>query len=62
MYDLSGVLLTYGLTLDLGANDYVVKPFYMGELLARIRVAQRLSKKEDEEIKKYQKDYDHNSC
>ena len=24
--------------LDLGANDYVVKPFYMGELLARIRV------------------------
>ena len=43
--------------LDLGANDYVVKPFYMGELLARIRVAKRLSKKEDEEIKKYQKDY-----
>ena len=38
--------------LDLGANDYVVKPFYMGELLARIRVAKRLSKKEDEEIKK----------
>ena len=33
------------------------KPFYMGELLARIRVAKRLSKKEDEEIKKYQKDY-----
>lgn len=29
----------------------------MGELLARIRVAKRLSKKEDEEIKKYQKDY-----
>ena len=53
--------------LDLGANDYVVKPFYMGELLARIRVAKRLSKKEDEETyiqfkvsvykKKYQKDY-----
>ena len=43
--------------LDLGANDYVVKPFYMGELLARIRVAKRLSKKEVEEIKKYQKDY-----
>ena len=36
--------------LDLGANDYVVKPFYMGELLARIRVAKRLSRKEDEEI------------
>ena len=29
----------------------------MGELLARIRVAKRLSRKEDEEIKKYQKDY-----
>ena len=43
--------------LDLGANDYVVKPFYMGELLSRIRVAKRLSRKEDEEIKKYQKDY-----
>ena len=43
--------------LDLGANDYVVKPFYMGELLARIRVAKRLSKKEDEEIQRYQKDY-----
>ena len=27
--------------LDLGADDYVVKPFYMGELLARIRVAVR---------------------
>ena len=28
----------------------------MGELLARIRVAKRLSKKEDEEIQRYQKD------
>jgi two-component system KDP operon response regulator KdpE len=27
--------------LDLGANDYVAKPFDMGELLARIRVALR---------------------
>lgn len=27
--------------LDLGADDYVVKPFHMGELLARIRVAIR---------------------
>ena len=27
--------------LDLGANDYVTKPFYMGELMARIRVAER---------------------
>ena len=29
--------------LDLGADDYVVKPFHMGELLARIRVAIRKS-------------------
>ena len=29
--------------LDLGANDYVTKPFYMGELMARIRVAERAS-------------------
>ena len=29
--------------LDLGADDYVTKPFYMGELLARIRVALRKS-------------------
>ncbi len=27
--------------LDAGADDYVVKPFYVGELLARIRVALR---------------------
>lgn len=27
--------------LDLGADDYMVKPFHMGELLARIRVAVR---------------------
>jgi two-component system KDP operon response regulator KdpE len=31
--------------LDAGANDYVTKPFYMGELLARIRVAGRLADK-----------------
>ena len=29
--------------LDPGADDYVVKPFHMGELLARIRVAIRKS-------------------
>ena len=33
--------------LDLGANDYIVKPFGNGELLARIRAALRSSRKED---------------
>lgn len=27
--------------LDLGVNDYITKPFYMGELMARIRVVER---------------------
>lgn len=27
--------------LDLGANDYMTKPFHMGELMARIRVVER---------------------
>ena len=27
--------------LDMGADDYVTKPFYMGELMARVRVAMR---------------------
>lgn len=45
------------MALDLGANDYVVKPFYMGELLARMRVAKRLSRNNKEDIKIYQKDY-----
>lgn len=27
--------------LDRGANDYITKPFHMGELMARIRVAER---------------------
>ncbi len=31
--------------LDLGANDYITKPFQMGELLARIRVAERMLNK-----------------
>lgn len=34
------ILLDLGL-LDLGADDYVTKPFNMGELLARVRVALR---------------------
>jgi len=28
--------------LDIGANDYITKPFYMGELMARVRVIERM--------------------
>jgi two-component system, OmpR family, KDP operon response regulator KdpE len=34
--------------LDLGADDYVTKPFSMGELLARVRVALRHARQEKE--------------
>jgi two-component system KDP operon response regulator KdpE len=35
--------------LDLGADDYVTKPFFSGELLARVRVALRHADKPPEE-------------
>jgi two-component system, OmpR family, KDP operon response regulator KdpE len=37
------------LALDRGANDYITKPFRIGELLARIRAAIRHTEKEGEE-------------
>ena len=45
--------------VDMGADDYVVKPFYMGELLARIRVAVRKLEKNPgvEMMESFEKDY-----
>lgn len=43
--------------LDAGADDYVVKPFNAGELLARIRVALRNKGKSAKTITEYSLDY-----
>jgi two-component system, OmpR family, KDP operon response regulator KdpE len=40
--------------LDLGANDYVAKPFGIGELLARIRAALRTERSDAAETSHYQ--------
>ncbi len=40
-------------TLDLGANDYVAKPFGIGELLARIRAALRTERQQGVETSFY---------
>jgi len=42
--------------LDLGANDYIVKPFDQSELLARVRANLRVSKKL-QQYKRYQDGY-----
>ena len=40
-------------TLDLGANDYIAKPFGIGELLARIRAALRTDRQQGVETSSY---------
>jgi len=42
--------------LDAGADDFITKPFSMGELLARIRGALRLTKKESGETPGYERE------
>jgi two-component system KDP operon response regulator KdpE len=39
--------------LDLGANDYLTKPFHIGELQARLRAALRQGQRSREEIRVY---------
>ena len=43
--------------LDAGADDYVTKPFYMGELQARIRVALRKTQNNPVKNEIFQQDY-----
>ena len=43
--------------LDAGADDYVTKPFYMGELQARIRVALRKNQNSPAKNEIFQQDY-----
>ena len=44
--------------LDLGVNDYITKPFHMGELMARIRVAERsLANTASAQTEIFEKDY-----
>ena len=42
--------------LDMGANDFIVKPFGVGELLARVRAALRLQHGQDPERRLFQFD------
>jgi two-component system KDP operon response regulator KdpE len=42
--------------LDIGASDYINKPFGVGELLARLRVALRLRRKDQAALRNYRDD------